>query len=316
MSNGPQSSGWLFTSYLVERRDRLRSDLPDTIRYLIFQLERCPTTNRLHIQGYVEFKRSWRRVGVARILDLPDAHLEVRRGTRNQARDYCRKSDTREEGPWELGTWNAAGSGNRSDLESVRDAIREGLPEVDLADQFFESWVRYRSSFNAYRELRVNVPNVRQMETRVLWGPSGTGKTFRATKFGGESYWILTRPAARHMPLWFDGYSGQECLIIDEFYGWIPFDFLLRLLDVYRLQLQVRGGFVWAQYRNVVITSNADPSEWYPGVPEDRRAALLRRLTYITRVEATNQDIPEMDRQDDSDYDTEVEIMPNELVTQ
>lgn len=298
MSNGPQSSHWCFTSYLVQHTDRLRSSNSDDIRYLVFQLEQCPQTQRLHLQGYVELRRSWRRVSVARILGLPDAHLEVRRGTRDQAREYARKPDTRQAGPWEVGTWHAAGAGRRSDLEGVRQAIREGASELEVADQHFESWVRFRASFNAYRQLLNVVENRRDVETRVLWGPSGTGKTHRAINYGGDSYWILTRPAARNMPLWFDGYSGERVFIIDEFYGWIPFDFLLRLLDVYRLQLSIRGGFVWARYTRVVITSNVPPEEWYPNLPLARRAALERRLTYISEVADQHQVVPEFEDQD------------------
>lgn len=73
--------------------------------FAVFQIERCPETARLHLQGYVRF-------GAAISLDtlkkrLPDAfgqvHAEIRRGTDKQAIEYCRKEESRAAGPWELG---------------------------------------------------------------------------------------------------------------------------------------------------------------------------------------------------------------------
>lgn len=55
---------------------------------------------------------------------LADAHLEKRRGTVAEARDYSRKEATREAGPWEIGTYDQGGSGQRSDLHDFTAAVR------------------------------------------------------------------------------------------------------------------------------------------------------------------------------------------------
>ena len=62
-------------------------------RYLIAQLEKAPKTDRIHIQGYIEFseKKSIREIRKL----LPGIHLEKRKGTRQQARDYCKKQETK-----------------------------------------------------------------------------------------------------------------------------------------------------------------------------------------------------------------------------
>lgn len=55
---------------------------------------------------------------------LTGAHLEKRRGTVAEACDYCRKEDTREAGPFELGAAEN-NQGQRSDLHAYADRVRE-----------------------------------------------------------------------------------------------------------------------------------------------------------------------------------------------
>ena len=64
---------------------QLLEKLPN-LRYLGGQVERADTGN-LHIQFYVEFSKSYRRTEVLRSLS---ANLEPRKGTRDEARKYCR----------------------------------------------------------------------------------------------------------------------------------------------------------------------------------------------------------------------------------
>lgn len=84
-------------------------DVPESfpgpsIRGAVWQQERCPTTERLHLQGYVEFDRPCRIRQAKIALGYNDAHLEERKGSREQAIDYATKEDTRVAGPWKQGT--------------------------------------------------------------------------------------------------------------------------------------------------------------------------------------------------------------------
>ncbi len=57
---------------------------PDT-RYSIRQVEQCPDSERLHIQCYLELRRPVRPAGlISQLPVLRGAHLEPRRGTRDQ----------------------------------------------------------------------------------------------------------------------------------------------------------------------------------------------------------------------------------------
>lgn len=50
------------------------------IKYLVFQVERCPDTGRLHLQGYVQFNNQT-DLQLARELLSKTAHLEPAKGT-------------------------------------------------------------------------------------------------------------------------------------------------------------------------------------------------------------------------------------------
>ena len=43
---------------------------------------------------------------------------------------------------------------------------------------------------------------------------------------------------------WFDGYSGDELVIWDEFDKEFPFTLLLQVLDRYELKMETKGGYV------------------------------------------------------------------------
>lgn len=117
-------------------------------------------------------------------------------------------------------------------------------------------------------------------EIKIYWGDSGTGKTKKAVEEYPDAY-ILTKPNGNGV-IWFDGYEGQETIILDEFYGWVQYDLLLRLLDRYPLKLQIKGGMVECSATRFVFTSNKRWEDWYPNI--DDKSALQRRIREFGHV--------------------------------
>lgn len=94
-----------------------------------------------HIQGYVEFKNRKKLSTVKRITPLQRAHLEPRRGTPQEAADYCRKEDGE---TYEYGSLPIAiQRGQRTDLEHVFQAAKDGMSTRDLWKHFPNQMVRY-----------------------------------------------------------------------------------------------------------------------------------------------------------------------------
>lgn len=225
------------------------------LRYLTWQLELGQQLTP-HLQMYFEFNQPIRRSQIYKILG--SGHLEPRRGTREQARDYCQKEETRLDGPWTLGTWNEVGQGCRTDLLHVQKLIQQGESELYIANNNFNTWVRNYKALREYR--RILSPNRNWMPVvHVVLGPTGTGKSRWAMQVLPDAYW-------KQRSIWWDGYEGHEGVVLDEFYGWIPFDVLLRICDRYPLLVETKGGQCNFLAKTIVITSNKLPHDWYNNV--------------------------------------------------
>lgn len=79
------SRSYCFTAW----KKPIYTDAP--VRYIVVGEEICPTTGKLHYQGYVEFTRSVRMNAVKKYFSDNTMHLEKRKGSREQARCYCMK---------------------------------------------------------------------------------------------------------------------------------------------------------------------------------------------------------------------------------
>lgn len=94
---------------------------------------------------------------------------------------------------------------------------------------------------------------------------------------------------------WLDGYNGERTIVLDEFRGQIPLDFVKNICDQYHFQIAVKGGFVPFSPDNVVFTSQHHPDDWWPGdphaTPEDRAAFAARCVVYqFSRIAGAAQD--------------------------
>jgi len=129
-----KSRNWCFTDW---EKPREEAEGLSVVKYFIYQLEVTPSTNREHYQGYVEFKHAVTMARAKQALLSPRSHLEIRRGSQQQAVDYCRKKESRKEGtiPYEWGDLRNA-QGHRSDLDAIHEAIVEGHTAREILLEF------------------------------------------------------------------------------------------------------------------------------------------------------------------------------------
>lgn len=260
-----QKIAWCFTINNPTDEDDPRVwEESGCVRYCVWQRE-CGHGATDHFQGYVVFKRNHGKTlgGVKRLNSR--AHWEYRHGTHEQARDYCLKEDTRVAGPWSFGEDFEGGSGARNDLVSLKRKLDGGASEKDVAqdEETFGAWLRYHNGVQRYLLLRSENRRSCQTTCVVYWGLPGSGKSTRAAlEAGDEAYWVSKPPPSG--ALWFDGYVGQEVVVLDDFDGsWTTPNYMCRLIDRWAFMVKVHGGQVSFMAKKVIITSNVEPRNWW-----------------------------------------------------
>lgn len=275
---------WVFT---INNFETTNINFPDRIQYAVWQQERA-STGQLHLQGcfVVDRKSSAMSLSAARKLLLEacansrPAHLEPMRGTVEEAADYCSKAETRVSGPFVFGS-KPPGAGARTDLEEVKALLDlpNGLELVK--DSHFGLWCRYERAFRTYVaesfKHSYDAPQV-----TVVYGPTNTGKTHycQLATASSKTYW-------KYIGKWWDRYEQQQHVVIDEFYGWLQYSVLLRILDKYPFSVETKGSSAPWNGKHIFITSNARPDDWYQYNERNMLfSALKRRVTkwvYIPR---------------------------------
>ena len=258
---------WCFTiNNYTEEQVKIVKSLP--CRRIIAYKE-VASTGTPHIQGAVIFTRTMRLKAVKTALGGV-AHLEPMRGSWAQ-QDYCAK-----EGRECIRIEDNSKQGTRTDLKRFYDDITKSLDEEEVASRNLSAYCKYQRAYKRMCFLRdkKSTRQFRKLEVIVLVGEGGKGKTRRAYE-EGAFLWTPSKPE------WWDGYDGENIICIDEFWGQIPITRMNRLLDGYQCRLPLKGGFTWAKWNKVYITSNVHVDNWYKDVPEKVRKALRRRITKI-----------------------------------
>lgn len=244
--------------------------------FLIYQLERGEQ-GTLHLQGYVRFSSRKRLSTVKNILGRQELHAEPARGSESDNRAYCSKEDTRVEGPWEFGTYNpevSARQGKRTDLDEVADALKQGKPLEDVALEHSVAFMKYTNGIKALAEMVRDPPAVREVETHVIWGPTGTGKThYVMTNY--EDVFVVCPGRSP-----WDEYKGETTILFDEFNDaeW-PLTTMLKLLDKWKYCCSARYSNKYARWTTIFICSNENPENFYKFASPAQLAAFRRRIT-------------------------------------
>lgn len=269
--------------------------------YCVFQLE-CGESGTQHYQGYAEFDKRVSRKHISDSIGVK-LHLEIRRGSQAEARNYAMKADSRIHGPYEYGEFKPTKQGQRNDLKELRDKVLKGTPMKDIiptVDNFQQ--LRFAQALSSYVPLS---HDRRPKKVYWLWGPTGAGKTLTAMKACPVgNTWFANNDCQ-----WFDGYCGQTHVIIDEFRAknW-PYDMVLRLLDGYEMSLPVKGGFTRWCPKEIWITCPLPPSEVYFRRLQNHGSIdqLMRRITEVRELQYRLPEDDGMTTDEDNESDQDL----------
>lgn len=264
------------------------------MEYLVYQLEKCPVKGTPHFQGYCELKRNMRRSGIMKLLGK-NANLAERRGTQDEAADYCKEGPEVEGGRvegtevHEFGEMKAApaGQGQRNDINEFKDLVKGGKRKRDLVEDHAQILCRYPKFYNDLKAIwRPERAEDFQMKVFLLIGPPACGKTRSVYEaYKGDMKDDLWKSPINNGTIWFDGYDEHPAALFDDFVGKaskMGLSEMLQLLDRYAQMAPVKGSFTWWKPEVIFITSNMYPRDWYKWEGREiHYRALARRVTAV-----------------------------------
>ena len=253
-------------NYTEEDRDAVRN-LPCV--YNVFGYERG-AEGTPHLQGYIHFKNQKTLSAVKKL--LPRAHLEPRKGTIDQAVDYCKKDGDFEEFGDKPMSQKEKGDANKKRYNDAFQAAKEGRLEDIPTDLL----TRHYGTYKKIREDYVEKPTtLSSLDNEWRYGPTGTGKSRTAHELYPDAY------IKKANTKWWDGYINQEVVIIDDFDKYhVQLGYELKIwLDHYPFPAERKGGSVMIRPKKIIVTSNYHPQDIW----DDPRTLdpIMRRVTVV-----------------------------------
>jgi hypothetical protein len=252
--------------------------------YYAYVDEICPDTLRPHCHVYAEFKGQLSLKWIKKLFTKhtgQNPHIEICVGTRLQNLGYLSKS-----APVSLVK-------ETPNLPSFLHLFEVPLEQALQIDPSY--FARSATQFFAIKKqlpLARGSPSM-QIKKFIYWyyGLTGTGKSFLARSQMERLYSDLhlsfaQLPVQQNGSFWFDGYTNERVFLIEELRGNITqLSNLLQILDLYPVQVPVKGSFVMFAPEYIFITAPCSPQEMFFNVSNDKVDQLIRRLHVIAHFE-------------------------------
>lgn len=237
--------------------------------YACYGEEVAPTTNQKHLQGYIRFRHCKTKTAVINL--LPGFHITMCSRDNeacgstiaHQNRMYCSKTREQDEEPnevfvefGELPMDNKHEEGGKRTREEW-DKIKELAMEDKLDDIDSEIYIKYYQTLKKIAKDSQNLPQGLGEPCGVwYYGDTGTGKSHAARVDFPEAYLKLPNK-------WWDGYCGQEYVIIDDFdkkHEMLGYHLKI-WSDQYAFPCETKGGYGNIRPKKIVVTSNYHPKD-------------------------------------------------------
>lgn len=224
-----------------------------------------------HYQGFVRFKHAIGLRRVSRLLSR--AHVEVQRGTNQQAAQYCKK-----DGDFvEHGTLPQTQGGSTKEMwRNVITWAEDG--DIDkIKDEYPHVYFLHKSKILA---LRSTTPTILDTLTNEWWvGSTGTGKSRKLWSEYPNHY-------AKGLHKWWDGYSDEEVVAIEEMTpaaGQFLAHYLKIWADRYPFSPEIKGATLKKiRPKKIIVLSNYTIEECFP---ECQDSLPLRRRFKVVQFE-------------------------------
>lgn len=141
----------------------------DSVAFLVYEKETCPTTGTVHWQCYAEYHN---KVSVQQALiklDIKKGHAEAALGTAEQNITYCSK---KKENVFLFG--EPGRIGRRTDLDDIYEDIEDGLSTKQILRKYKGKALRYVNMISRARSIlngtdeRENISDMKEQATAIM----------------------------------------------------------------------------------------------------------------------------------------------------
>jgi hypothetical protein len=244
--------------------------------YLIYGLEVGEEKETPHLQGYVQFK-SRKYFNAIRKVIHPSIHLTYVNGSSQDNINYCKKDNNY----FEMGEVRDVGRA-RAKQQRDWDLLINLAKNNDLLRIEQDNPKDYIIYYKTLKTIAMDNLNPMAIERKCLWiyGRPGSGKSRVCHKLFPFAYW-------KNGNKWWDGYRGEETVVLDDLDTPVLFAHLKRWADRYKVVGEVKGSSVGLTYNQFIVTSNFTPGDL--GGQDDRMpaatiAAVMRRFLVVEAV--------------------------------
>jgi len=255
---------------------------PTKMSYLVAGRETCPTTGRIHWQGYMETKEP-RTMSAIKKWDpfWTNAHFEASFASTEENITYCKK-----DGDWEeMGT--PMRQGRRNDLQRLVRELQAGSTSIEaIVRENATAYHQYGRTLEAAVELQASVATRRPLPRNVvwIWGPTGMGKSRLARLRARDDPHLYVHAYDNNN--WWETYEGQRTALFDDFSGEISYRMWLRLTDRYEMKVPRRGTRPRPWLADTIyVTADKSPFEAWPNMTVKEAEQLDRRLTEVIHLQ-------------------------------
>jgi hypothetical protein len=264
------------------------------VRYIAAGKEICPTTKRMHYQSYLVLKKPLTKSKKNAIMLSEKynlGHTEWMIASLDKNEKYCSKEAL--DGFKEWG--DKPQQGKRVDLDLLAAEIKAGKRVDDIAEDQPMAFHQYGRTMDRLEAIALR-RKYRKWMTEGIWyyGPTGTGKSYRVfndpeNPYSEETHYVFN---FNDGGFW-DGYHGQETIIVNEFRGQIQYSELLDLVDNIPKKVKQKGKeSVPFLAKKFYITSSMPPWEVYAGVAaKDSLKQLERRFAVHLVTDKTDKPV-------------------------
>jgi len=243
--------------------------------------EIAPTTGTPHLQGYFYFHNK-KAFSVLK-KKMPRAHFKVCKGSAEDNRAYIfgpydKDGKHKDANPDAIEWGEMPKQGKRTDLDEIKNQIMEGKRVDEIAIEQPMTYHLYGRTLSKIEDIAMR-KKFRTEMTKGIWyyGKTGKGKSHTAFEnFNPDTHYNLNVKDNG----WWEGYTQQDTIIINDFRGEISYNELLQIVDKWPHSVKRRNREPMPFLsKTVIITSSLHPeSVYHRRSAEDSMEQFYRRF--------------------------------------